>query len=44
MLTFLFNTKKVISFDIAELNPALDRDNITANLAAKIIDFAVMSV
>jgi len=43
MLTFLFNTKKVVSFDIAELNPMLDRDNITAVLAAKIIDFAVAS-
>jgi formiminoglutamase len=44
MLTFLFDTKKVISFDIAELNPSLDRDNITAVLAAKIIDFAVSAI
>ena len=43
MLSFLFNTKKVISFDIAELNPSLDRDKLTANLAAKIVDFAVLN-
>lgn len=44
MLRFLFDTKKVISCDIAELNPTLDRDNITANLAAKLIDFIVMKL
>ena len=44
MLDFLFDTKKVISFDIAELNPTLDRDNITANLAAKLVDFIVMKL
>ena len=43
MLSFLFATNKVISFDIVELNPSLDRDNLTANLAAKIIDFVVMN-
>lgn len=42
MLKFLFETKKVISCDIAELNPTLDRDNLTANLAAKIVDYIVM--
>ena len=42
MLSFLFETKKVIAFDIAELNPSLDKDMLTANLAAKIIDFVVM--
>jgi formiminoglutamase len=42
MLKFLIDTKKVISYDIAELNPTLDRDNLTANLAAKIVDFIVM--
>jgi formiminoglutamase len=41
MLQFLFDTKKVISCDIAELNPALDHDNLTANLAARIVDFIV---
>lgn len=43
MLSFLLQTKKVISFDIAELNPSLDRDKLTANLAAKIIDFVVLN-
>ncbi len=43
MLSFLFDTKKVISFDIAELNPSIDRDKLTANLAAKIVDFVVMN-
>lgn len=41
MLHFLLKTKKVISCDIAELNPDLDQDNLTANLAAKIVDFVV---
>ena len=41
MLQFLFDTKKVISCDIAELNPTLDTDNLTANLAAKLLDFIV---
>ncbi|MFT7330156.1 MAG: formiminoglutamase [Roseivirga sp.] len=44
MLRFLFETKKVISCDLAELNPTLDRDNLTANLAAKLIDFIVNQV
>jgi formiminoglutamase len=34
--------EKVISFDIAKLNPSLDRDKLTASLAAKIIDFVAM--
>jgi len=44
MLSFLFDTKKVISFDIAELTPSLDRDMLTASLAAKIIDFVVLKL
>jgi formiminoglutamase len=44
MLRFLFDTKKIISCDIAELNPTLDRDNVTANLAAKLVDFIVMKL
>ncbi len=44
MLRFLFDTNKVISCDIAELNPTLDRDNLTANLAAKLVDFMVMEL
>ncbi len=43
MLKFLFATNKVISCDIAELNPTLDRDNLTANLAAKLVDFIVLN-
>lgn len=43
MLFFLFNSKKVISCDIAELNPIYDRDALTANLAAKLVDFIVMN-
>jgi len=43
MLTFLFSSNKVISCDIVELNPLLDRDNITANLVAKLIDFIVIN-
>jgi formiminoglutamase len=41
MLDYLFATHKVISCDIAELNPLLDQDNITANLAAKLVDHIV---
>ncbi len=44
MLRFLFDTKKVISCDIAELNPRLDRDQSTANLAARLVDFMVMCI
>jgi len=29
MISFLFATNKVIAFDIAELNPSFDRDNLT---------------
>lgn len=43
MLRFLFDTHKIISFDIAELNPSLDSDKLTANLAAKIIDFVAVN-
>lgn len=41
MLRFLFNSQKVISFDIAELNPTVDADNLTAGLAAKLVDYVV---
>lgn len=34
-------SQKVISFDIAELNPKFDIDNHTASLAARIVDFIV---
>ena len=43
VLAFLLNSKKVISCDIAELNPDLDIDNQTANLAARLIDFITVN-
>lgn len=43
VLKFIFQSKKVISCDIAELNPDFDIDNITASLAAKMVDFIVMN-
>lgn len=41
VLAFLFKSKKVISVDIAELNPDFDIDNSTASLAARLVDFIV---
>lgn len=41
MLHILFASKKVISCDIAELNPTYDQDQLTASLAAKLIDYIV---
>jgi formiminoglutamase len=38
ILSFIFASKKVISCDLAELNPTLDQDHITSNLAAKLVD------
>lgn len=43
VLDFLFLSKKVISCDIAELNPDLDIDEHTANLAARLVDFIVLN-
>ncbi|TXD47940.1 formimidoylglutamase [Polaribacter sp. IC073] len=43
VLTFLFQSKKVISCDIAELNPDLDIDDHTASLAARLVDFIVLN-
>ncbi len=40
-LTHLLDSNKVISCDIAELNPAYDLDGITASLAASIVDHIV---
>ncbi|MEZ5023698.1 MAG: formimidoylglutamase [Chitinophagales bacterium] len=39
----LLQSKKVISIDIAELNPTFDRDGQTANLASKIVDYTVLN-
>lgn len=35
----LLLSKKIIACDIAELNPIYDQDHLTANLAARLIDF-----
>ena len=43
VLAFLFESEKVISCDIAELNPDFDTDEHTASLAAKLIDFIVQN-
>jgi len=43
VLAFLFESKKVISCDIAELNPDFDVDEHTASLASKLIDYIVLN-
>ena len=43
VLAFLFQSKKVISCDIAELNPDFDIDKRTADLAAKLVDCLVQN-
>lgn len=42
-LAYIFKSKKVISCDIAELNPNFDVDKRTANLAARLVDFIVLN-
>jgi len=44
ILEYLLASNKVIACDIAELNPRYDQDSLTANLAARLIDFIVRSV
>lgn len=39
----LLDSNKVVACDLAELNPELDRDNSTANLAARLIESIVRS-
>ena len=41
VLTFVFQSKKVISCDIAELNPNFDADESTASLTARLVDYIV---
>lgn len=41
LLLYLLRTKKIISIDIAELNPRFDEHQLTANLAARLVDFMV---
>ena len=36
-LKHIVRSEKVISFDIAEVSPRFDRDNVTANLASTVI-------
>ena len=43
ILQFILTTKKVISCDVAELNPKYDEDHATANLVARIIDFITLN-
>ena len=43
VLAFLFQSKKVISCDIAELNPDFDIDKRTADLAAKLVDCLIQN-
>ncbi len=38
VLKHLFKSNKVISCDLAEMNPKFDQDSTTANLAARLID------
>ncbi|KRO90337.1 MAG: formimidoylglutamase [Bacteroidetes bacterium] len=44
VLIFLFKSKKVISCDIAELNPDFDIDESTANLGARLVDYIVQNI
>ncbi len=41
LLTTIFQSKKLISLDIAECNPTYDIDNWTARLAARLVDLVV---
>jgi formiminoglutamase len=41
VLTILMASNKVIACDIAELNPNYDQDGLTANLAARLVDYIV---
>lgn len=43
IIQVILDTKKVISVDIAELNPKYDLDNSTAKLAAKLVDFIALN-
>lgn len=44
ILNFLFKTKKVISLDIAEMNPKYDINYSTEILAAKLIDLCAQNI
>ena len=44
IITFLFQTKKMISCDIAELNPKVDFNNHTSILASRLLDFVATHI
>ena len=41
LLKHIFKSNKIVSCDIAELNPTYDIDGITASLAARLVDIIV---
>lgn len=43
-LQFILDSKKLISLDLAEMNPAYDIDNQTAKLAAALVHFVIHTV
>lgn len=43
-LEIIIDSKKMISFDIAEMNPSYDRDDQTAKLAASLIHFVIHGI
>tara|TARA_B100000767_G_scaffold275523_1_gene312981 strand:+ start:18523 stop:19509 length:987 start_codon:yes stop_codon:yes gene_type:complete len=44
ILTHLLESKKLVAFDIAELNPLFDQDGCTAKLAARIVDTVIQKI
>lgn len=44
ILKHIIRSEKVISFDIAEVSPRFDRDNVTANLASTVIFHTVQQL
>src|SRR5690606_13952194 len=44
ILQLIINSKKLISLDIAEMNPVYDVDNQTAKLAAALVHFVIHTV
>lgn len=44
ILKYIIRSNKVISFDLAEVSPRFDQDNITANLASTVVFHAVQQL
>ena len=44
VLEYLFASKKVISADIAEMNPTYDLDDCSATLVARLVDYMVTKI